>query len=64
MKKFLVVDRQACVVEWRFPVEAETSDEALTKYANGEHGEAIGQPVIGDSIDDFQYDLEVEAETV
>lgn len=60
MAKFYVVDTQACVVKWRFPVEAETESEAIEKYVNGEHGEADG-PEIGDSLDTYQYDVSVES---
>jgi hypothetical protein len=57
--KFFIVDRQVCTIAWRFPVEADTESEALEKFVNGEHGEAVG-PEIGDSIDFLQYDLDVE----
>lgn len=62
MPTFYIVERQACVVTWRFPVEAANSAEAFEKYSNGEHGEAEG-PEIGDSIDEFQYDLDIETVT-
>lgn len=61
MAKFCIVSRQACVVEWRYPVDAENESEALEKYGNGEHGEAIG-PEIGDGIDFLQYNLDIETD--
>lgn len=59
MKTFYIIERQACVVTWRFPVQAESESDALERYGNGEHGDAVG-PEIGDSIDIAQFDLEVE----
>ncbi len=59
MKKFVIIDRQACVVKWKFTVEAETEAEAWDKYSNGEHGQA-GGPEIGDSIEEYQFDPEIE----
>jgi hypothetical protein len=62
MAKYYIVERQACVVTWRFPVEANSAAEAYEKYGNGEHGEAEGAPEIGDSIDAYQFDLDLETE--
>lgn len=61
MPRFYIIERQACKVTWRFPVEAENESEAFAKYGNGDHGEAVGGAEIGDSIDSFQYDLDIES---
>lgn len=58
--KFYMLERQACVVTWRFPVEADSEIEAYEKYAAGDHGEAEGEPEIGDAIESYQFDLECE----
>lgn len=60
MPKFYILDKQACEVTWRFPVEADTEEEAYAKYAAGDHGPAEGEPEIGDSIDAIQYDVGIE----
>lgn len=62
MKRYYIIERMACVVTWRFPVDAESTEEAFEKYGNAEHGEAE-PPVIGDSLDDIQYDLDIEEDT-
>ena len=31
-KKFYIIDRQACVFTWRFPVEAESAGEARGRF--------------------------------
>lgn len=61
MAKYLMVERMACVVTWRYPVEAANESEAFEKYGNGEHGDASA-PEIGDSIDSIQFDLDIEEE--
>ena len=60
MPKYYIIERQACVVTWRFPVEAETEDEALKKFTDGDHGESEGGAEVGDAIDYIQYDLDIE----
>lgn len=59
-KKFYILESQACKVTWRYPVEAESEEEAWEKYGNGERGEAEGEPIIGDSFDFIQFDPEIE----
>lgn len=60
MAKYHIIQRQACVVAWRYAVEAETEADALVKYGDGAHGESVAGPEIGDSIDYLQYDLGIE----
>ena len=58
--KFFVFEKQACIVTWRYEVEAENEVEALEKYGAGEHSDPAWPPEIGDSLDFVQYDVTVE----
>ena len=51
LQTFYVVDQQPCVVKWRYVVRATDSADALERYGNGDHSNALGEPEVGDGID-------------
>jgi hypothetical protein len=63
LQTFYVVEQQPCIVRWRYVVNARNSGDALERYANGNHSNAIGEPEIGDNIEyaaDAYYKVNVE----
>jgi hypothetical protein len=58
MAKFKVTDTQACWVTWTYEVEAKDKDAAMDKWIEGD-SIPIGEPEIGDSIDQYDPILEV-----
>lgn len=64
MAIFVVKDTQPCWVSWLYTIEAESEEDALRKYTEGEHGMPYAQPEIGDSIDGVSSNCELQVEQV
>lgn len=58
MPAFRINSTQAVWATWTYEIEAKSEEDAIDKLNNGDHGEPIAGPEIGDGIDG--YDLIVE----
>jgi hypothetical protein len=59
MAKFLIKDRIACWVTYRYVVEGETEDEAQEKWMDGDMGHELS-PLIKDSIDFLDGSVDIQ----
>ena len=61
MPKFIVKDTQACWVTWSHVIEADTAEQARTKYVV-QQPTSNTAPEIGDTLDDYHADITIEPE--
>lgn len=59
-KRYVIRDTIACRVTWSYGVEADSEEEAMRKFRDGEHDAPLELPEIGDCIEWVDQQTTVE----